>query len=655
MPWQNNNNDNGGPWQNGGGKRGGGKNPWGGGPRSGGSGGAGGPDLDDLIRRSQQRLKGAVPGGVGGGGILLVLLLLGLVWIGFTSWYTVKPGEQGIILRFGEYVRTEGTGFHLKLPAPIETALTPNVERQNRIDVGFRSNVNGSADYSRFDNEALMLTGDENIVDVAFTVFWRIADAQKFLFNIQEPQEQTVKDVAESAMREVIGRRPIRDALTDARNQIQIEVQTIIQNSLNEYGAGISIQEVALEQTTPPEAVIDAFRDVQAAEADKERSINEAKAFANDIVPRARGEALKMLQEAEAYKESTVAGATGEADRFNQVYDEYRQAKDVTRKRIYLETMEDIMQDMNKVIIDGSGGSGVVPYLPLPDAMPVKTIGSLIFIGILTFIASLSLFTLQETRQAIVLQFGNPVKTYVDPGLKFKMPWQNVVFLDSRVLSLDVPPEEVTTSDQKRLVVDAFARFQIKDALKLYQRVFNENGARDFLSTPIRSQLREVLGKQTFTTLLSAERSDLMEQIRSGANVAAQDLGIELVDVRIKRADLPKANSEAIYRRMNTEREQEAREIRAEGEEEKLRIEAEANKERTVMLAKAEQQSQTVRGDGDAQAIKIFAEAFERDEEFFGFYRSMQAYRKSLNSSDTSLVLSPSSEFFEYFDLQSGK
>lgn len=287
--------------------------------------------------------------------------------------------------------------------------------------------------------------------------------------------------------------------------------------------------------------------------------------------------------------------------------------------------------------------------------MPVKTIGSLIFIGIFMFIASLSLFTLQETRQAIVLQFGNPVKTYVEPGLKFKMPWQNVVFLDSRVLNLDVPPEEVTTSDQKRLVVDAFARFQIQDALKLYQRVFNENGARDFLSTPIRSQLREVLGKQTFTTLLSAERSDLMEQIRSGANVAAQDLGIELVDVRIKRADLPKANSEAIYRRMNTEREQEAREIRAEGEEEKLRIEAEANKERTVMLAKAEQQSQTVRGDGDAQAIKIFAEAFERDEEFFGFYRSMQAYRKSLNSDDTSLVLSPNSEFFEYFDLQGGE
>lgn len=287
--------------------------------------------------------------------------------------------------------------------------------------------------------------------------------------------------------------------------------------------------------------------------------------------------------------------------------------------------------------------------------MPVKTVGALIIAGILAFIASLSLFTLQETKQAIVLQFGNPVKTYVDPGLKFKMPWQNVVFLDSRVLNLDVPPEEVTTSDQKRLIVDAFARFQIKDALKLYQRVFNENGARDFLSTPIRSQLREVLGKQTFNTLLSAERSSLMEQIRSGANVSAQDLGIELVDVRIKRADLPKANSDAIYRRMNTEREQEAKEIRAEGGEEKLRIEAEANKERTVMLAKAEQQSQTIRGDGDAQAVKIFANAFERDEEFFAFYRSMQAYRKSLNSNDTSLVLSPDSEFFEYFDLQGGK
>ncbi|MEM9288650.1 MAG: FtsH protease activity modulator HflK [Pseudomonadota bacterium] len=364
MPWQNNNN--GGPWNTGGNR--GGKNPWGSGPRgSGGGGSAGGPDLDDLIRKSQQRLKGAVPGGVGGGGIMLILALLALIWIGLTSWYTVKPGEQGVILRFGEYVRTEGTGFHLKLPSPIETALTPNVERQNRIDVGFRSNVNGSADYSRYDNESLMLTGDENIVDVAFTVFWRIGNAEKFLFNIQEPQEQTVKDVAESAMREVIGRRPIRDALTDARDKIQVEVQQIIQDSLDQYDAGISVKEVALEQTTPPEAVIDAFRDVQAAEADRERSINEAKAYSNDVVPRARGEATKMLEEAEAYKESTVAKARGEADRFNQVYDQYKDAKDVTRKRIYLETMEDIMQDMNKIIIDGSAGSGVVPYLPLPE------------------------------------------------------------------------------------------------------------------------------------------------------------------------------------------------------------------------------------------------------------------------------------------------
>lgn len=286
--------------------------------------------------------------------------------------------------------------------------------------------------------------------------------------------------------------------------------------------------------------------------------------------------------------------------------------------------------------------------------MNVKTIISLIVLGLALFAASLSVYTLPETRQAIVLQFGNPVRTHVEPGLKFKAPWQNVVMLDSRVLNLDVPPEEVTTSDQKRLVVDAFARFQITDALKLYQRVFNENGARDFLSTPIRSQLRETLGKQTFTTLLSAERGSLMEQIRTGANRAARDLGVELVDVRIKRADLPKANSDAIYRRMQTEREQEAREIRAEGEEEKLRIRAEADKQRTVMLARAEENSQKVRGDGDAQAVKIFADAFQRDEEFFGFYRSMQAYRKALRKDDTSMVLSPDSEFFEYFDLQGG-
>lgn len=363
MPWQNNNN-NGGPWSNGGKGGGGGKNPWGNGPRGGGGGGGGNqpPDLDEIARR----LKGAMPGGFGGGGILLIALLLGLLWIGLTSWYTVRPGEQGVILRFGEYVRTEGTGFHLKLPAPIETALTPNVERQNRIDIGFRTSDNGTADYSRFDNEALMLTGDENIVDVAFTVFWRISDAQGYLFNVQAPQAVTVKDVAESAMREVIGRRPIRDALTDARNEIQNEVQEIIQTSLDSYGAGIRIGEVALEQTTPPGAVIDAFRDVQAAEADRERSINEAEAYRNDVVPRARGESLKMLEEAEAYRLSTIARSRGEADRFIQVYDEYKQAKDVTRKRIYLETMEEIMTDMNKVIIDGSGG-GVVPYLPLPE------------------------------------------------------------------------------------------------------------------------------------------------------------------------------------------------------------------------------------------------------------------------------------------------
>jgi len=283
--------------------------------------------------------------------------------------------------------------------------------------------------------------------------------------------------------------------------------------------------------------------------------------------------------------------------------------------------------------------------------MPMKSLFLIIAAGIVFLLASFSLFTLPETRQAIVLQFGRPITTYAEPGLKFKMPWQNVVFLDNRVLNLDVPPQEVTTSDQKRMIVDAFARFQIVDPLKLYQRVFNENGARDILSTPIRSQLRQVLGKQTFATLLSAERNNLMEQIRAGANIAAEDLGVKLVDVRIKRADLPKANSEAIYRRMTTEREQEAREIRARGEEAKLRIRAEADRERTVLLAKAEQESQNKRGDGDAQAIKIFADAFERDEEFFGFYRSMQAYRTSLKKNDTTMVLSPDSQFFEYFDL----
>lgn len=275
---------------------------------------------------------------------------------------------------------------------------------------------------------------------------------------------------------------------------------------------------------------------------------------------------------------------------------------------------------------------------------------ALILAAVVGFLGYFSLFQVYETEQAIVLAFGEPKETITTPGLHVKVPWYSVIFLERRILNLDVPPEEVVASDQKRLVVDAFARFRIADPLRVYQRVGDESGARNRLATIVRSKLREVLARQTFATMLSPERANLMLEIRDGANQAAAELGVDIVDVRIKRVDLPVANSQAIYRRMETERQQEAAEVRAQGEEEKLRIRSAAERDRTILIAEAERQANILRGEGEGESVRIFAEAFGKDEEFFAFYRSMQAYRKALGKDDTTMVLSPDSEFFKFLE-----
>ena len=261
-----------------------------------------------------------------------------------------------------------------------------------------------------------------------------------------------------------------------------------------------------------------------------------------------------------------------------------------------------------------------------------------------------SIFIVKEINQAIVLQFGDPKRIIEKPGLNFKIPFiQNVVFLDKRILNLDTPPEEVIASDQKRLIVDAFARFQIVDPLKFYISVGNERVARSRLSTIINSRIRNVLGRQRLQTLLSEDRTKQMALIQDGVNVEAENFGINIVDVRIKRADLPPANSEAIFRRMQTEREREAKEFRAKGAEMAITITSTADKEVTVILAEAEKKSEIMKGEGDGQRNKIFAGAFGQDPEFFAFYRSMQAYEKALIGGEASLILSPDSEFFKFF------
>jgi membrane protease subunit HflK len=368
MPWSNQ--GGGGPWGSGGGSSGGGgPSPWGRG--TGGGGGTQPPKLEDLIRRGQDRFKRVFPGGGGGNSGPLILLGIGalvlvLAWL---CTYRVLPDEQGVVLRFGEWVRTSTPGLNFKLPDPIETVAKPKVTSVNRVDVGFRmiGGANAPQSSRSVPEEALMLTGDENIVDINFNVFWVIKDAGKYLFNIRAPEE-TVKAAAESAMREVIGSSPIQPILAEGRRKIEQDAQKLLQRILDEYGAGVDITQLQLQKVDPPTQVVDAFRDVQRARADLERQRNEAEAYRNDIIPRARGDAERVIQEAEGYKQQVVAQAEGDANRFLAVYRQFVQAKDVTQERIYLETMEDILKRTNKIIIDQAAqGQGVVPYLPLPE------------------------------------------------------------------------------------------------------------------------------------------------------------------------------------------------------------------------------------------------------------------------------------------------
>ncbi len=356
MPWQN---QGGGPWG------GGGQGPWGGRP---GGGGAPPPDIEEMLRRSQEKVKRMLPRGGSGKGLALVGAVVLLVWLA-TGFYRVEADEQGVALIFGKLWAQTAPGLHYNIPAPIGEVITPKVTRVNRVEVGFRSIPGTTARRGgtgrRVVEESLMLTGDENIIDIQFVVFWIIKDAAKYLFNIRHP-EQTVKAAAESAMREIIGKNEFEFARTTGRGQITAEAQELIQTILDDYGSGIQVTNVEIQQVDPPEAVIDAFRDVQAARADKERAINEATAYRNEVTQRAEGQAAQIVAAAEAYKREKIARAQGESNRFLAVYKEYLQNKDVTTRRIYLETMEEVLSGMNKVLLEApDGGAGVIPYLPL--------------------------------------------------------------------------------------------------------------------------------------------------------------------------------------------------------------------------------------------------------------------------------------------------
>jgi membrane protease subunit HflK len=361
MPWSNQ--GGGGPWGSGP------KGPWGSGtPPSGSSP----PDLEDLLRRGQDKLRNVLPGGgLGGMGVFIVGLIAAGLWL-FSGLFTVAPDELGLVMRFGKFDRKADPGLRYHLPYPIESVEIPKVTQVQAIPIGMLLVQDTRRGTQRRDvpEESLMLTGDVNIVDVDFTVFWVVKPgaegAADFKFNMEHP-EGTVKAVAESGMREVIGRSELEPILTGGRQQIEREVHDLVQKTLDQYKAGITVTQVQMQKVEAPTQVIDAFRDVQAAQADQERVQNEARTYAGRVVPEARGKAAQLVQAAEAYREQTVAEATGQAARFNKIYEEYKKAPEVTRQRLYLETMERVFGGTDKVLLDSSGQGGVVPYLPLPE------------------------------------------------------------------------------------------------------------------------------------------------------------------------------------------------------------------------------------------------------------------------------------------------
>jgi len=356
--------------------------PWGapqppsGGGQGGGSGGGGqgggggrGPDIDDMIRQAQDAVRRYLPRGGSGKGLALIGLVVVGVWAA-SGFYRVNPDEQGVVMRFGAFNRSAPPGLNYHIPWPVEAVTTPRVTRINRVDVGFIAAVDsgqaGRPVASRdVLGESLMLTGDENIIDIDFAVFWRIRDAAEFLFNTRNP-ETTVKSAAESVMREVIGRTPIQPALTEARAQIEQDVRRGLQGIMDQYSAGIEIAQVQLQKVDPPASVVESFRDVQRANADRERTRNEAESYRNDIIPRARGEADRMVQEAQGFRESQVARATGEAQRFTLVLAAYQAAQDVTIRRLYIETMEEVFRRNPKIIVDNRL-QGIIPLLNLGE------------------------------------------------------------------------------------------------------------------------------------------------------------------------------------------------------------------------------------------------------------------------------------------------
>jgi membrane protease subunit HflC len=467
-------------------------------------------------------------------------------------------------------------------------------------------------------------------------------------------------------------------ALYEGRAQIATETEKLMQAMLDRYGTGIYVQKVTLQNALPPDQVAAAFDDAVKAKQDRERQKNEGQAYANDVVPRARGQASRLLQEADGYNASVTQRADGDASRFRQILVEYAKAPAVTRQRLYLDMMQSVLGNSSKVLIDQKAGNNLL-YLPLDQLLKQSAAGAAVaadaarprrrgrtmkattpLLALLVaalLVLSQSLYTVDQKQYAIKFQLGEFIDAKTEAGLYLKVPLlQNVKFYDKRILLLETSdPDRVTTSEKTPLKADFIAYWRITDVRKYYQSVTgDEETARRRLAQTIRANLAEEINKRTLHEAISTEREKIMTTTRQKADADAKSIGVEVVDVRLRRVELPDEVLAQVYQRMESERKRVANELRSLGAAESEKIRADADRQREVILADAYKQAQKTKGEGDAKASATYASAYGQNPEFYSFYRSLEAYKTTFRSKGDVIVLDPSAEFFQYLKQPGG-
>ena len=690
-------------------------------PQWGKRGSGGPPDLDEIWRNVNRRINELFgrKGGSGdddpapaaaaaaarcfrssGAGILVALVLV--VWLA-SGFYIVDEGRRGVVTRFGKYTETTQPGARWHLPYPIEEKELVDFSQVRTVEVGYRNTPK-----NKKDNEALMLTDDENIIDIQFAVQYNIKNAEANVFNVRKP-DLIVQFIAQTAMGEVVGKAKMDFVLYEGREQIAKSAEKLMQEMLDRYQTGVYVQKVTLQSVQPPDKVQAAFDDAVKAGQDRERFRNEGQAYANDVVPRARGNAARLIEEANGYQAEVIQRAEGDASRFRQIQVEYAKAPAVTRERLYL----DMMQTVDRQLEQGAGRpEGRQQQPPVPAARPVDpaecragrdcdhgrsvggapvhaatagtdrqprsrpfargtarprprdgtamkfTIPILALVVALLLVASQSLYTVDQRQYAIKFQLGEIVETLPNAGLYAKVPLlQNVKFYDKRILLLDNPePDRITTSEKKPLLVDFFVLWRITDVKQYYISVQgDEEVARRRLSQTVRANLAEEFNKRTVHEAISSERDKIMTTTRQKADADAKTIGVEIVDVRLRRVELPPDVTGPVYARMESERRRVANELRSLGQAESEKIRADADRQRVVILADAYKTAQKTKGDGDAKSSAIYAQAYSANPEFYAFYRSLEAYKATFRSKSDVMVLDPNSEFFRYMKNQGGQ